>query len=161
MKKKTEEKLKKRWKRLPLHFIDTSVILEVLLEGEYEYDCKSFLNQVGYKYRGLLSVLVLGEITKGIFKIQDSVGREMARNFVDGFIIKHKVDVASLSYETLPVVLRIKELNSYIKPMDALHVSCAVESGAGTFVTLDKELIRTKREIENEYEIRIKEPSEL
>lgn len=160
MKKKTEEKLRKRWESLPLCHIDASIILEILLKGKFEHECKSFLNRVGYKYRGVLSVPVLGEVDKGIFKIESVVEREIARDFVDKLIMKRRISIFSSTYETYSIALKIREINSFIKSMDALHIACAIVDKADTFITLDNELVKSK-EIEKEFGIKIKHPSEL
>ena len=61
MKDKTKEKYERWAESLPLHHIDTSVILEnpKTINGRF---CTKYLQRVGYKYRGVLSLPVLGEL---------------------------------------------------------------------------------------------------
>ncbi len=62
MKKKTMDRLERKWLNLPLHHIDACVILEALIKHKGYEDCENYLNRVGYKYRGDLSISALGEI---------------------------------------------------------------------------------------------------
>ncbi len=161
MKKKTQKRLKQKWENLPLHHIDASVILEILLRGAYEKECKHYLNKVGLNFRGTISVPVLGEIDKGIIlKIGDMVGREISRTFVDRLIVTKKIRLYSSTFGAYEISLKIREMNTFVKPMDALHVACAIKDRAKTFVTLDNELLKTN-EIEKRYKIKIKHPQQL
>jgi hypothetical protein len=61
MKIKTLEKLRKRFEKLPLHHIDSCVLLEALKETKLGNVCGDYLNRVRYKYGGSLSSSVLGD----------------------------------------------------------------------------------------------------
>lgn len=83
MKPKTLKKLIRKFTRLPSHCIDTSVILGAFLEDEeFREDCKSYLNRVGFKYRGLLPVSVAGEI---FMILNDRVDKESDKELFFSF----------------------------------------------------------------------------
>ena len=60
MKKKTFEKLLRRFLGLPPHHIDTSILLEPE-KTEDGRDCRKYLQKVGYDYRGKLSLPVFAK----------------------------------------------------------------------------------------------------
>ena len=61
MKEKTLFKLEKRFLALPLHHIDTDVILEPESTEAGRY-CTRYVKRIGVMYRGKLAIPVLGEL---------------------------------------------------------------------------------------------------
>jgi len=91
MKPKTLKKLLRRFQRLPLHHIDTNVIVEALKDTKLGNICPGYLNRVGYKYRGVLSSSVLGEFLLHVLKdIKESEERKFMLNFIDKISKKSK-----------------------------------------------------------------------
>jgi hypothetical protein len=62
MKQKTLEKIIRKFEILPLHHIDTNIFIEADKETKLGDACASYLNRIGYKYRGIISLSVLGEL---------------------------------------------------------------------------------------------------
>ncbi|MDI6730737.1 MAG: hypothetical protein QMD06_04275 [Candidatus Altarchaeum sp.] len=63
MKKKTKDKLERKWQNLSVHHMDVCVVIEDLMLSVDNYvSCERYLNKVGYKYSGVISISALGEI---------------------------------------------------------------------------------------------------
>jgi len=76
MKNKTKNKLERKWQNLPLHHIDACIVMEVLMVGDNCEYCENYLNNVGYKYGGVLSISVFGEIFKSLItKFEKEIDR--------------------------------------------------------------------------------------
>ena len=58
MLRKTKEKLERRLVTLPLHHIDTSVVIEPENTPDGRF-CRRYLQKVSYNYRGVFSAPVL------------------------------------------------------------------------------------------------------
>lgn len=59
MKPKTMRKILRRFQRLPLHHIDTNILVESGKETKFGNIFAAYLNRVGYKYNGVLCSSVL------------------------------------------------------------------------------------------------------
>ncbi len=57
-------------------------------------------------------------------------------------------------------LIKIMNLDNRIEPTDAEILACGIESGCGTLVTLDKDLIHNQK-LESEFCVRIRHPMEL
>ncbi len=158
MKRKTFERLIKRFSILPMHHIDTSIVLEPE-KTEDGFYCKKYLNIVGYKYRGVLSFPTLGELLFRILKLETPQERYELLDLLLSFIKEKRIVYRSVQ-NTEDVVKRIEEIDPTITPLDRLILSCAISHKAKVLVTLDSRLIRN-RLIEREFQIEIKHPKEL
>ncbi|MBU5537689.1 MAG: PIN domain-containing protein [Candidatus Aenigmatarchaeota archaeon] len=158
MKKKTLLRLIRRFEKLPLHHIDSSIELEPgdTEDGKY---CTKYFNIVGYKYRGKFCIPALGEILLAISFIADKTKQYDALDVFLKLIKERKIRFASVE-NTEEYVIKIKQLDKGIEPMDRLILACAIADGADTFVTLDEKLIHNEK-IEKEFGIKIRHPHEL
>jgi len=161
MKEKTFFKLQQRFLALPLHHIDTDVIFEPNNETKLGDQCSAYLNKVGYKYRGIISLSVIGEFFMiTIRDVTESMERYVLFNFLDTLIKKRKIEFSTLKYDSLKTVVKIKEIDSRVEDMDAIHLANCIQDKASTFVTFDEKLVENNR-IEKEFGVRIMHPKDL
>jgi len=161
MKKKTKNKLERKWQNLPLHHIDACVVMEVFIKDKGYEICEDYLNNAGYKYRGVLSIPVFGEIFKGLIrKIEKEIDREKAFIIVSRLIDKRKINFSSPQFKTYAIVEKIKTIETRAEPMDTLNLATAIADNASVFVTFDATLLENKK-LENEFGIKIKHPREI
>lgn len=158
MKRKTLLKLQRKLQRLPLHHIDTSVILEPE-KTENGRACRRYLQKVGYNFRGKISFSILGEIMLNIMSLEDYSEQHNALDLFQKFIKVREVGLC-VQKRTEETIRRIREVDARIDRIDAEILACAVEDEAQVLVTLDTKLIHNSR-IENEFGIDIRHPSEL
>ncbi|PKP58729.1 MAG: hypothetical protein CVT88_06815 [Candidatus Altiarchaeales archaeon HGW-Altiarchaeales-1] len=161
MKKKTMDRLERKWLNLPLHHIDACVILEALIKHKGYEDCENYLNRVGYKYIGDLSIFALGEIVMtSIRKFEKEMEYNESSLIIARLIDKRKIGFSSPQFKTYDIVKKIKAIESRVEPMDALNLATAITENADVFVTLDGTLLENKK-LEKEFEIKIKHPADL
>lgn len=161
MKPKMLEKILRRFQRLPLHFIDTNILVEALKDTKLGNKCSSYLNRVGYKYRGTLCSSVLGEFLLHVLKdIKESEERKYMLDFIDKISKKTKCGYSSLKYENFHIVDKIKEIDSRVEAADAIHLANCVQDKAITFVTFDEKLVGNLK-LEKEFNIKILHPEKL
>ena len=159
MKEKTLQKLQRKFLSLPLHHIDTDVIIEPE-NAENGRCCTRYMKRAGIKYRGRLSIPVLGEILLYTIKeLKDKKNQYTMLDLILGFISERKIEFASVDCVE-EIISKIKQIDSRIEPMDRLNLACAVADGADTFVTLDGKLLGNKKLV-TELNIEIKNPSEF
>lgn len=158
MKQKTSKKILRRFQRLPLHHIDTSVILESESTEDGRY-CRKYLQKVGYNYMGKLSFPVLSELFVTILQLENYTDKQDMIDVIDQIISARKIAFYS-SVDICDIAEKIKEIDTRIEKMDREIVACAVEDSANVLVTLDKDLIHNER-IENSLGIKIRHPKEL
>src|SRR3989338_6533260 len=94
MKIKTIEKLRQRFERLPVHHINTDVILEPH-DTDNGRACARYLQLVGYNYRGRLSFPVLSEIFLKFLLVSMREKREIIVEIMDNLRKKRKIDYYS------------------------------------------------------------------
>lgn len=143
---------------LPLHHIDTSVILEEE-KTENGFYCKKYLNLVGYKYRGVISFPVLSELMYKILSLTDRSAQYDLLDEILSFIKSKQIGIQGVK-NTENIVVRIKETDKAITPNDSLIIASAVAHKSTVLVTIDARLIRN-RSIEKEFKIRIMHPKDL
>ncbi len=162
MKAKTLERLVKRFQRLPLHGIDSSIILEAFDEkSEFRESCKNYLNKIGYNFRGVLPISVIGEVFTIIeTDMPDKSEKEVFFQFFDSLVKKRKINFSVPKKITFQTAERVKELENRIGATDALNLSIAVDEGIMVFVTLDADMLHNKQ-LENEFGVQIKAPYEF
>ncbi len=129
-------------------------------QKEYEF-CGNYLNRVGYKYRGVLSISALGEIVmSSMRKLEEETEKGEVSLMISRFIDKRKIDFSSPRFKTYDIVKRIKSIESRAEPMDALNLATAITENAKVFVTLDNTFLGNKK-LESAFGIKIKHPDEL
>jgi len=160
MKEKTLQKLQKRFQALPLHFIDTDIFFEANCNTKLGDQCSAYLNKVGYNYRGVIPLSVMGEYFLITFRDKTQEGRYLLFNFLDILVEKRKIKFSVLKYDSIKIVGKIKELDSRIEDTDAIHLANCIQDNGNTFVTFDEKLAENKR-IENEFGIKIMHPEDL
>ena len=159
MKHKTVEKLIKRLTKLSSVHLDTSILLE---SGNTEdgYYCKKLLNIVGTKYRGKLSLIVLGELFLDIFSLEDYSERQDSMEFIHSLIKKKKIEYGTIAKTIDEVATKIKSIDSRTDQADRLILACASEDKSDYLVTLDRKLIGNEK-LEKELNIKIRHPKDL
>src|SRR3989344_1004441 len=158
MQKKVKEKLERKFIILPLHHIDTSIILEPEKTQNGRF-CKKYLQILGYNYRGRLSLPVMGELFIKINSLEDIQDRQLAFEIITDLIKARKIDFY-VPESIGDLIQKIMNLDTRIKPTDAEILACSIEDNAKTLVTLDQVLINNKI-IEQNFKIRINHPKEL
>ncbi len=155
MKTKTLERIRRRFERLPLHHIDTSIILEDPKSDDGRY-CERYLHLVGYKYRGVFSLPMLGELFLKIMSLGNEDDKSVALEFTKTIIQNKRIKFYTpKNIEDIITRLEDKRLEHTDKSIFA----CAVEDAALTLVTLDRKLIGNSRL--EAFGIKIKHPKEL
>lgn len=161
MKQKTLEKILRRFEILPLHFIDTDIIFEANNETKLGNQCSDYLNRVSRKYRGVMPLSVIGEFFMIIFRdVQKSEERYLLFNFVDTLIKKRKIKFSALKHDSFKIVDKIKEIDSRVEDIDAIHLANCIQDKGHTFVTFDEKLVGNKK-LESEFNIKIMHPKDL
>jgi len=161
MKRKTKDKLDRKWQSLPLHHIGACIVLEVLIKQKEYEDCKNYLDRVGYKYRGVISASALGEIImSSIKKFEKETEGGKVSLFIADLVSKRKIDFSTPKFKTHELVGKIKIVESRAEPTDALNLATAITENADVFVTLDGKLVGNKK-LESAFKIKISHPSEL
>ncbi len=158
MEKKTEERLRRKLLALPLHHIDTNILLE---PGNTENGkfCQKYLQKVGYNFRSKVSLPVLGELILKIINLNSATERYVALDAISGWIFNQKIDFY-VPRNIGEGTSKVKILDSRVKETDAQIYACSVEDNAITLVTLDEDLVSNKK-LENEFGVRILHPKEL
>ena len=158
MKEKTKERLEKEFLALPLHHIDTSILLEVENTENGRF-CQRYLQKIGSKYRGSISLPVIGEVLLNILSLKTIHEKYVLLEIADSLISIRKIKFY-IPLDISETLTKIKSLDSRIEPTDAMIFACAVEDNVNTLVTLDKNLIHNEK-LEKEFGIKIKHPREL
>lgn len=158
MKKKTLLKLQRRLEKLPLHHIDTSIILEPEKTENGRY-CRKYLQKVGYNFRGKISFSVLGEILLNIMSLENYTEQHTALDLFQRLIKVRKIGLY-VQKRTEDIVKRIREIDARIDPIDAEILACTIEDEAQVLITLGTKLIHNEK-LEKEFGIRIRHPNEL
>lgn len=142
---------------LPLHHIDTSIILETR-RTENGMHCTRYLQKVGYKYHGILSLPVLSELFLSVLLLDSSSEKYNLMNTVLETIRIRKINFYSpKSIEE--TAIKIRQFDRRVGPLDAHIVACAIEDKAN-LITLDRKLIDNIA-LEKEFGIKIFHPKSL
>jgi len=161
MKPKTIKRIRRRFESLPLHFIDTDILFEANHDTKLGNQCPNYLNRVGYKYRGLIPLSVIGEFFMIVFRdVQKTEEKYLLFNFIDRLIKKRKIKFSALKHGSLKIVDKIKEIDSRIEDTDAIHFANCIQDKGNVFVTFDEKLAENEK-LENEFNIRIIHPKNL
>ena len=158
MKNSTLKRLKRKQDNLPLHFIDSSVFLEIVFEQKYHKICSSFLNEVYYKSRLITSTLVLGEVLKSLQGINNDRIREHWLLFFSQLLRDKNIELCMVSFASLKNLAAIQEIERFLASSDSLIFSTALAENCSVFVTLDNDFsIKLGRELD----IIIKKPFDI
>ncbi len=157
MEKKTKERLERKFLALPLHHIDTNILIESFEETKFGVISSNYLNKIGYNYRGRISLSALGEFLLIVLRDYVSVERELTIRKLYDLLGKRKITFLTPTKTTFNIATKVMELDFRIEPTDALHYATAVQENAKSFVTLDKILLENYI-IENEFGVKIKHP---
>lgn len=158
MKEKTRKKLERKFLALPLHHIDTSVILEPPTT-EVGRVCRKYLQLLTTRYRSKLSFPVIGELLIKVLQTENTHARYAALDSIMDLLKDRKISIY-VPEEIGELIQKIRKLDTRIIEIDAHIVACAVEDKALTLATLDKELLHNDK-IEKEFNLEIKHPDEL
>ncbi len=158
MLEKVKEKLERRFVALPLHHIDTSVILEdpKSVDGKY---CIKYLQKIGYNYKGIFSAPVLSELFLSILLLESNAKRHASLDVITDLIGTRKIGFYTPK-NIHDILRKIKDLDARITPTDVEIIACAVEHKAANLVTLDRILIENVP-MERAFRIRIRHPKDL
>lgn len=139
MKPKIVEKLRRRFERLPLHHIDTSVILGSK-DAEEERIRKRYIQKLGYNYNGKLSFPALGELFVKFLSLESVEEKDIFTQFMDHLKYKRRIEFYSPK-RIGKLMEEIYELDKRLEPTDIQIIACAIEDKAVSLVTLDTSLI--------------------
>ena len=154
----------------PKSFIDSSIYLEVVVEGKHQKDCLRFLDKVGYKNTnlGIVSVFIMGEIFAGVFKsFKKTETRLKALGLLESFLSEQieteKVNVITLEKNDLQYIDKINDIDRKISYDDASNLSKAISVCCDSFITIDEVLLNeeTRNRFRQEFRIKIKSPAEF
>jgi len=161
MQKKTEERLEREFLVLPLHHIDTDVITESAKGTKLGDICLDYLNRVGYKYRGTLSLPVLGEFLLITIRDNETVEKkELAVKSLDTLIQKRKIKFFTPLKSTYLTAYEVMNSDTRIEPTDAINYAMAVQENADTFVSFDEKLLDNPT-LENVFGVKVLHPKDL
>ncbi len=152
------EKLDRRLLSLPLHHIDTSILLEPVNADDGRY-CRRYLQRLGYNYRGKVSFPALSELMIVILELETFNKRYDLLETIVNLIKVRKIGFYS-PLDVGKLLDKIKEVDRRIFPLDREIVACAIEDKAFALVTLDKNLIKNQK-LEQEFKIEILHPKNL
>lgn len=141
---------------LPLHHIDTSVILEKETTEIGRY-CKKYLNIVGTKYRGMISFPVLSELFLDVLRLETFNEKWDTLHLITSLIKEKKITICPPTniFET---ERRIAEIDERIEPTDRQIASYAFKNNA-ILITLDMNLFENQG-LKNQLGIEINHPKD-
>ncbi len=124
MKTKTLERVRRRFEKLPLHHIDTSIILENPKTDDGRY-CEKYLQLVGYKYRGVFSLPMLGELFLKIMSLDNEDDKSVALEFTKTIIRSKQIKFyAPKNIED--IITKIDDKRWSIRTKAYLHVQLKI-----------------------------------
>lgn len=139
MKKSTLKQIERKQGNLPVYFVDSSVFLELLLKQAKHEECMSFINKSRYKYNLITSTLVLGEILKGLNKIESQQNKRTSLLLLADLFETTEIKTVAMSFECINNTDAIRNVESYLLPSDCLIFSSAITESSDAFITLDND----------------------
>lgn len=140
MLKKTFDRLAKKWLNKQFYFMDSSVLLEIVLRQDYSVECMRFLNGAKSGNRGcMVSNSVLGEVFCTLLFNEIGLGRNsMIAAFEAILELTEDFAFVTIDRETIEEERRIRaEEGDLMQQMDLLNLASAIRNGAVAFATLD------------------------
>ncbi len=161
MKKKTEKRLIKKNKMLPLHGQDSNILINAVVGGKSADMCNRYLARLGNIYQGILPLTACGEVDLFIFNKLDSHEERMRFfNEYAQLIDCRKIEIFVPQEKSHKIYRELIQIDSRIENIDAFILASTIEAKCNVFVTLDADLIEN-RIIERRFKIKIKQPSDL
>lgn len=157
MLEKIKRKLDKKFEALPLHHIDTSVLIEPEKTDDGKH-CRKYLQKVGYSYRGILSFPVLSELFVKIDSLEDDEDKLGMLRLVS-HLRKYKM-IAFYSSKSGDIMEELGRTDNRLQQIDIEIIASAIEHKAMNLVTLDRQLLHHKS-IEERFGLKILHPKEL
>ena len=148
----------RRFLSLPLHHIDTSVLIEPEKTDDGRY-CRKYLQKIGYSYRGVLSFPILSELFVKIIGLEDDDDKLAVLRFIS-HLRKYKMVGIYSPKSIFGIVEEINTIDKRLEPVDISMVASAIEHRAMNVVTLDRQLINHKH-IEERFGLKIMHPKEF
>ncbi|MBI2076487.1 MAG: type II toxin-antitoxin system VapC family toxin [Candidatus Aenigmarchaeota archaeon] len=143
---------------LPLHHIDTSVLIEPEKTEDGRY-CRKYLQKIGYNYRGTLSFPVLSELFLKIVGLEVEEEKLIILRFI-AYLRKYK-HVTFYSPKKIADILKdLNGLDNRLGPIDTNIIAASIEHKARNLVTLDKQLVHHKS-VEEKFGLTISHPKEF
>jgi len=140
MLKKTLEKLLKRLSNKQRYFIDSSILLEIILKQNAASNCRSFLNstKAGNKIC-VVSNSVLGEVVCVLlFNEMGLSNSSIIAAFEAIFELTKDFAFVTIDKETIEIERKIREKEGdWLQQMDLLNLASAIRHDSIAFVTLD------------------------
>ncbi|MEK6910064.1 MAG: hypothetical protein AABW61_03245 [Candidatus Aenigmatarchaeota archaeon] len=158
MEKKARERLEREFLSMPLHHIDTSIILEKPSTPNGRA-CAAYLNLINQKYRGKFSIPMLGEYMLHAIRIVDYSKRVDLFEIIHSMIQNKRIEVCGIQ-DSDRIATWIKEKDDRLTTTDRLILASAIGDSAQTFVTLDEKLIHNEV-LEDAFRISISHPRDL
>lgn len=143
---------------LPLHHIDTSVLIEPEKTEDGKY-CRKYLQKLGYSHRGVLSFPVLSELFVKIISLEDDEDKLDMLRFIT-HLIKYKKVIFYSPKKVIGIMQEMTSIDDRLQPIDLNIVASAIEHKAMNLVTLDRQLIHHKF-TEERFGLKILHPKEL
>lgn len=147
--------VRNKWLNLPPHHIDTSVFLEPK-KTEAGFYCYKYLNLVGFKFLGKVSLFVLGELYLRLHQLREYKDKHDMFDRIEKLLMEHKISVAPIFRNLSETAVKVVELDPRILPMDSLIVANTILDRAN-LVTIDNTLIGNQS-LEKEFKIKITHP---
>ena len=152
-------KHKKKLKKLH-HNSDSNILINVLVpdDEDLRIKCKEYLGCYSSKYRGSISVIVLGEVTKKICAIRDDALRNETFELLGQLLKNQKIEILQIDERDIKKSMEFKEKDYAIHMPELLSLARAIRAKADVFMTCDRALhnSRIKDHVRKEHGIIIK-----
>lgn len=116
----------------------------------------SFFHRARNKYRLITSTLVLGEILKGLNKVESQTKRISLLLLADLFETS-EIRIATMSFKCVNNTYEVRAIEPYLLPSDCLIFSTAITENSDAFVTLDLDFSSI---LANSFKVKIKKPED-
>ena len=159
MKQKTKERLARKWDNLPLHYIDSCIIVDIILNNKNYQKSKSYTDKLGKRYgKGVVSLLTLGEIVLAILNNEKNyIKRQIIFGRLTDLIDSRNINICSSSFIAYDLAIELQGEFQNLEPSDALHLAITIKKNAHLFATNDKDII-SNRGLMNKYSLKIISP---
>lgn len=98
----------------------------------------SFFAKAGYKYRLVTTPLVLGEVVKGLNKVEDMHTKEKETLLLMETLKERNVGILPVTFASIANIDAIKVEGQYMGPSDTIIFSTAISERCDLFVSLDR-----------------------
>lgn len=149
MKNKKLKKLRDRIASKPYHHIDACVVLGAVITDErFRVPCKDYLDRIGNKYRGAISVVSFGEIYTKVFEeysqiIEDKDTRKSVMEFIEKLILDGKVELCRINDDDLCEYNKLRHIDRMVHTPELLSIAVAIREKASVFITIDRDILKS------------------